>query len=888
MTKALAWLVCTASILAFPSVAAAQPVPAASLKGTAPATQGQNASRALLDAVREVVRENPALADSQGDRALLKAVRRVAERQPAIAPDVSRVAKGLKPHLAAQIDAASRLSFTAPQAVTRQAVPMQASPEQARNVLLRNVRAVVQENPALRDGVGDRALVAAVERSAAQHPHMANAIVDEAVKIKPQLSQRITLAATDATAFDGAYATMQGEAPPAWASAPLPMNPQGGRFASDENVPEWAQASLPAANDASFSEASNDIFAMGLEDLMNTKVVTASKSKERAFDVPAAITVITNEDIRRSGQTTVMEALRMVPGMQVSQINSSAWAISARGFADEYANKMLVMIDGRSIYTPTFSGVYWELVNLPLEDIDRIEVIRGPGATVWGANAVNGVINIVTKESKYTQGAYISGGLGDYERAFAEGRVGGEIGKDGHYRFYSRYLDRSSLDSPAGVEQNNGWWRMLTGLRADWSNGGNDDFTVQAEFQHGQNEQESLQFGPSSTDSDSTMSYLRGRWVRALDDGSVLTLSSYIDQHHRESDVLEQRVTTFDVDFNHSLTWMERNNLVWGAGYRLADDSYNSTQVLSFVPNEQQINLFSTFVQNTFEVTEKLELTAGTKLEHNGYTGFEVQPTAKFAYNPDERSTLWGSVARAVRNPSRTEDSIRYTFQTIAGAPPTQVVGIGDSDVESEEMIAYELGYRISPREGLIFDAAAYYNDYDNLTTLTRGAGFFDGTNIIVPLNVLNLGEADIYGVELSSSWQVTPSWLLAGYYSYGKLEANSGSADQLFLDYETLWPEHSFSVRSLYNITDSLEFDTSVYYVSSLDGAREVDGTVTPIDDYIKWDVRFGWYPLDGLELSLVGLNLLESGQQQFVNSRFFPASEIGRSYYGKATWRF
>jgi len=888
MTKALAWLVCTASILAFPTVAAAQPAPAASLKGAAPNTYGQDASRTLLNAVREVVRENPALADSRGDKALLQAVRRVAERQPAMASDVASVAKGLKPHLGAQIDAASRLSFSAPQAVTRQAMPMLASPEQARNVLLRNVRAVVQENPALRDGVGDRAMISAVERSVAQHPHMANAIVDEAVKIKPQLSQRITLAAADATAFDGAYATMQADAPPAWASAPLPMNPQGGRFAAGEDVPEWAQASLPAANDASFAEGGDDIFALGLEDLMNTKVVTASKSKERAFDVPAAITVITNEDIRRSGQTTVMEVLRMVPGMQVSQINSSAWAISARGFADEYANKMLVMIDGRSIYTPTFSGVYWELVNLPLEDIDRIEVIRGPGATVWGANAVNGVINIVTKESKYTQGAYVSGGVGNYERGFAEGRVGGEIGKHGHYRFYSRYLDRSRLDSPSGVEQNNGWWRMLTGARADWSNGGNDDFTVQAEFQQGQNEQESLQFGPSADDADSSMAYLRGRWTRALEDGSVVTLSSYIDQHQRDSDVLEQRVTTFDVDFNHSLRWMDRNNLVWGAGYRLADDSYNTTSVLEFVPNEEQKNLFSTFVQNTFEVTDKLELTAGTKLEHNGYTGFEVQPTAKFAYNPDDRSTLWGSVARAVRNPSRTEDSIRYTFRTIAGAPPTRVVGIGDADVESEDLISYELGYRISPQEGLIFDIATYYNDYSNLTTLTQGTGFFDGSNIIVPLNVMNLGEADIYGVELSSSWQVTPSWLLAGYYSYGKLKANPGTADQLFLDYETLWPEHSFSVRSLYNITESLEFDTSVYYVSSLDGARETDGTVNPINDYLKWDVRLGWYPLDGLELSLVGLNLLEGGQQQFVNSRFFPASEIGRSYYGKATWRF
>lgn len=884
MNKALAMLVISAGVWSAPSVWAQSP---SQTLGTAPQVgYEQAASRLLLSTVRSVVRDNPSLADSRGDKAMLRAVERVARQQPDMLPSVAEVAKKIKPGLAAQIDAAARV---AAEPAPPSPAPAAVTPRQAKQVLLENVRAVVRENPALKDSVGDRALIAAVERSVAQQPRMTNDIVEVARGIKPHLGERITLAAAEATAFDGAYATMEAETPPEWAATPLPpVQPQGNRFAADENAPEWAVAGpLPVAEPrAGGTHGADDIFALGLEDLMNTKVVTASKSQERAFDVPAAITVITNEDIRRSGQTSVMEVLRMVPGMQVSRINSSAWAISARGFADEYANKMLVMIDGRSIYTPTFSGVYWDLVNLPLEDIDRIEVIRGPGATVWGANAVNGVINIVTKDSQYTQGAYVSGGLGDHERAFAEGRVGGEIGEYGHYRFYSRYLDRDSMEGPSGAEQQNGWWRMLTGARADWSNGGNNTFTVQGEVQQGQNEQESIQLGPSANDSDSTMSYLRGRWIRALDDGSTMTLSGYVDQHHRTTDVLEQRVTTLDIDFNHNLRWMDRNNLVWGAGYRLADDSYNTTPVLSFVPAEEQKNLFSTFVQNTFEATDRLDLTLGTKLEHNGYTGFEVQPTAKFAFNPDDRSTFWGSVARAVRSPSRTEDSIRYTFGN--PAPGVAIVGIGDADVESESLIAYELGYRISPREGLVFDIATYYNDYDNLTTLTRGAMFPGGPGFIIPLNVMNLGEAEMYGIEVSSSWQVTPSWLLSGYYSYGHLNADSGAADQLFLDYESLWPQHSFNIRSLYNITENVELDTAVYYVSSLDDAREVDGTLNPIEDYVKWDVRLGWRPWDGLELSLAGLDLLESGQQQFINSRFYPASRVGRSYYGKVTWRF
>jgi iron complex outermembrane receptor protein len=507
---------------------------------------------------------------------------------------------------------------------------------------------------------------------------------------------------------------------------------------------------------------------------------------------------------------------------------------------------------------------------------------------VWGANAVNGVINIVTKETKYTQGAYVSGGLGDHERAFGEGRVGGKIGDSGHYRFYSRYIDRDRMEDAAGLEQRNGWWRLLTGARADWTNKGSDSFTLQGEVQRGANEQESVQFGPVAEDSDLTMSYVRGKWVRALENGSMLNVNAFVDQHSRDTVVLDQQVTTFDVDMNHTIRWLDRNELVWGGGYRLMDDSYGNTAVLNYMPADDRKNLFNTFVQNKFEATDTLDLTLGTKIEHNDYTGFEIQPTAKAAYRPNEWNTLWMSVARAVRSPSRTEDSIRYVLQQLPTTPPTLIVGQGNTDVESEELIAYEMGYRISPSEGLIFDVSAYFNDYDNLTSLQQGAPVLGNGAVIVPLNVRNLGEAEMYGVEVSANMQVTPSWLLAGYYAYGHLEASGRNNNQLFLDYETLWPEHSFSVRSLYNISENVEFDTSLYYVGDLHQARDVNGGLVPIDAYLKWDVRLGWRSWDGLELSLVGLNLLEEGHQEFVDSRFYPASQIGRSYYGKATWRF
>jgi iron complex outermembrane receptor protein len=842
----------------------------------AQATQGfaqadASASAMLLQEVRSVIREHPHLADSQGNQALLEAVKRAASKYPDQRRGVAEAAKQIKPQLAAQIDEAMR-----PETVSQSVQPPAISNRkaEAKRVLLANVREVVAENPSLQDSVGDRALLAAVERSVQLRPELAPDITLLASEIKPHLSNRIELAAAPRRQPEPPYADTGAEE---WETYP-----------ENDAVPEWAKFKRRKMASSRENAQDGDIFALGIEELMNTKVITASKSKERAFDVPAAITVITNEDIRRSGQTNVMEVLRMVPGMQVSRIHSSSWAISARGFADEYANKMLVLVDGRTVYTPTFSGTYWDLINMPMEDIDRIEVIRGPGASVWGANAVNGVINIVTKETKYTQGAYVSGGLGDHERAFGEGRVGGKIGDSGHYRFYSRYIDRDRMEDAAGLEQRNGWWRLLTGARADWTNKGSDSFTLQGEVQRGANEQESVQFGPVAEDSDLTMSYVRGKWVRALENGSMLNVNAFVDQHSRDTVVLDQQVTTFDVDMNHTIRWLDRNELVWGGGYRLMDDSYGNTAVLNYMPADDRKNLFNTFVQNKFEATDTLDLTLGTKIEHNDYTGFEIQPTAKAAYRPNEWNTLWMSVARAVRSPSRTEDSIRYVLQQLPTTPPTLIVGQGNTDVESEELIAYEMGYRISPSEGLIFDVSAYFNDYDNLTSLQQGAPVLGNGAVIVPLNVRNLGEAEMYGVEVSANMQVTPSWLLAGYYAYGHLEASGRNNNQLFLDYETLWPEHSFSVRSLYNISENVEFDTSLYYVGDLHQARDVNGGLVPIDAYLKWDVRLGWRSWDGLELSLVGLNLLEEGHQEFVDSRFYPASQIGRSYYGKATWRF
>lgn len=772
------------------------------------------------------------------------------------------------------------------------AAPEPAQMDRAASVLIQSVKAVISENPSLADSVGDRAMVQAVERAVTDNPQMSRSITEIAKRLKPHLSSRIELAAADATAFDGSMVAMEEETVPDWASAPSAneMPSPGDDFAFEEGAPAWATASVATGSDDSSSGSSDDIFALGLEDLMNTRVVTASKSKERAFNVPAAITVITNEDLRRSAATTVAEALRMVPGVHVAQYSTGAWSVASRGFGDQFANKLLVMVDGRSVYTPTFSGVYWENLNMPMEDIDRIEVIRGPGATIWGANAVNGVINIVTKEAKYTQDAYVSAGAGNLERAFAEGRVGGELGDYGHYRMYSRYLDRESYDNKTtGIEENSDWWRLLTGFRADWQNARNDSFTVHGELQKGGGEQSIAPF-----DSEMTEAYIRGKWTRALDSGGVMDVNTYLDHRRSITQTIDLQETNADINFNHSFNLTTRNELIWGGGYRYSADQYERGPILAFIPDEDEHHLFSAFLQNKFQARENLDLILGSKFEHNSYTGFEVQPTAKFSYRPSEQSTIWGSVARAVRTPSRVEDSIELIMQQLPAAPPALpfpqlVTAFGSEDVESEELIAYELGYRLSPQEGLIFDLAAYYNDYENLTSQTQGMPFVVGSNIIIPMHIRNLGEATIYGAELSANWQVNPSWRLAGHYSYSKLETEVPTGSFLFLDYENLWPEHMASIRSYYNITQDIELDTSLYWVASLDDAVGPDMvTPQPVDSYLKADVRLGWRPWESLELSIAGLNLIDGDQTQFIDSRFSNASLIGRSYYGKLTWHF
>ncbi len=444
---------------------------------------------------------------------------------------------------------------------------------------------------------------------------------------------------------------------------------------------------------------------MSLDELSDMEITSVSKRAEKASEAPAAVYVLTDEDIHHSGATTIPELLRMVPGLSVAQAGSHQWAISSRGFNDQFSNKLLVLIDGRTVYTPLFSGVYWDVQDTVLEDIDRIEVIRGPGATLWGANAVNGVINIITKHTKDTKGGYFSSAVGNHERGIVSGRYGAGVGDNLNYRAYASSKSFDEVRGIAGGGARDEWHKEQAGFRTDWDHSDVDNLTVQGDIYHGR--EDSWLDLPSFTapftqdffdDSDLGGANILARWKHSVEEGSDLTFQTYFDHTYRDDFYLEQRINTFDLDLQHVLAVSERNQLIWGAGYRLVDDNLRGTEYLNYDPKSRAANLWSAFIQNEFAlVPDQLLFTIGSKFEHNDYTGFEWQPSTRLALLIDEHHTLWGSISRAVRTPNRTMEDVAFTVAAAPGAPPRLLKLVGNDDVDSEELIAYEAGYRVQP-----------------------------------------------------------------------------------------------------------------------------------------------------------------------------------------------
>ncbi len=640
-----------------------------------------------------------------------------------------------------------------------------------------------------------------------------------------------------------------------------------------------------------------DLTTLSLEELLSIEVTVTSAAKrpQRLGDTAAAAFVLTGDEIRRSGVMTIPDALRLVPGVQVAQIDANKWAVSVRGFNGRYANKLLVLIDGRSVYTPVFSGVFWEREGVFLEDIDRIEVIRGPGAALWGANAVNGVINIITKPASKTQGGLVTAHVGTEERGGAGVRYGGQIGGVGHYRVYAEARARDAGVLADGTRTNDTGKLGRTGFRTDLALGAHDTLTVQGDLFKGNAGEATL--APLLTppfvrlieqDERGVAGNLLGRWTRRLSNSSHVSLQAYYQHSTSDSFLGHLREETMDVELEHGFALTDRQDVLWGVDLRHYQSDLRGSYLIGGYPNRID-RLVSMFAQDEITlVPSRLKLTLGSKFEHNDYTGFEVQPSVRLAWTPHPDHTVWAAASRAVRTPSRSEDDFTVFPQVLAGPGglPLAVNLRGNQNLASEKLIAFELGYRVHPVRSVSLDAATFYNLYSDLRSFEAGIPFLSidpVPHLVLPVTAQNQLEGRTYGIELAGEWEVRQGWRLRGSYSllHMHLHPKEGSTDAASASAAGGSPKHQLVLRSSHDLTPNLDLDVVVRAVDELP-AFGVPG-------YVGLDMRLAWRPHDAWEVALVGQNLLGGRRQEFkpdlIDTR---ATRVQRGVYAKLTRRF
>ena len=611
----------------------------------------------------------------------------------------------------------------------------------------------------------------------------------------------------------------------------------------------------------------SELRSLSLEELMNVEVISVSRRPERLAEAASAIQIITAEDIRRSGATSLPEALRLAPNLQVAQVNGSQWAISARGFNNVLANKLLVLIDGRVVYTPLFAGVFWDVQDTLLEDIERIEVISGPGGTLWGSNAVNGVINILTKDARATEGLFSEVGSGSELRELVGLRYGGELSPDLHYRIFGKATQRDDTELSNGAAAQDDWNSSQGGARLDWQRS-RDSVTLQGDFYSGKPNPDGMQNVAV------TGGNLLTRWSHTFSERSDFSLRTYFDRTRRDlRNGFRQDLDTFSVDWQQRFQAGTRNQLVWGLEVRRMDHAITNLPGFEFRPPNEEQYLSSAFVNDTITLLpQRLQLTVGVKFEDTHYTDVEYQPSVRLAWTPSEQQTVWGAVSRAVRTPSRIDRDFFLSLGTI----PVFVGG----NFDSEELLAYEAGWRAQPNAGFALSLATFYNQYDKLRSAEPGPPPFN-----LPITILNGVEGDTYGLELTANYQVLRNWRLrAGYtYFHKDLEVKSSSRDLNNGTVESSDPEHQVLLQSKLDLGKRIELDWVARYVDRLPNGDRMPNPYVP--SYISLDLRLGWRVTNGVELSLVGQNLLDGRHPEFVPTSPSPR-EIERSFYARLSW--
>ncbi|MBI3129797.1 MAG: TonB-dependent receptor [Acidobacteria bacterium] len=601
---------------------------------------------------------------------------------------------------------------------------------------------------------------------------------------------------------------------------------------------------------------------LSLEELGNVEITSVSKLPERLAEAAAAVFVITAEDIRRAGAASLPEALRLAPNLQVAQVDASAYAISARGFNINTANKLLVLIDGRSVYTPLHAGVFWDTPDVLLEDIERVEVISGPGGTLWGSNAVNGVINITTRRASASAGGLLRLSGGTRDRASGGARFGGRLSDHTAFRVYGKHLERGASLHRNGTAAEDAWHKSQGGFRVDWEREG-DAATLQGDAYQGRLDQ------PGSLDRTIQGQNLVGRLGRIWSKDAELQIQFYFDRTKREyPGIYGEDRNTVDVDLQHRFKLGERQEVVWGGGFRSYRDRIQNSGLLAFLPADTDHRLSNLFVQDRVGfLGGRLTLTLGVKAERNDYTGYEVQPNGRLGLKVNDHQFLWAAISRAARTPSRVDRDLY--------APPNPPYLIaGGPRFRSEALTAYEFGYRGRAGGRVSIVASAFYNDYAHLRSVELGpSGAY---------TVSNQMEGHTLGAEVWCEVAATGTWRVQTGYAYLQedLRLLPGSTDPSGTRGAGNDPRHRASLRSLWDLGPNWELDCLVRHVASLPNP--------PVPAYTAVDVHLGWRPMRGLELALVGQNLTDARHVEFTPSAAAVPSVMERGARVKLTWTF
>ncbi|MBN8547913.1 MAG: TonB-dependent receptor [Deltaproteobacteria bacterium] len=636
-----------------------------------------------------------------------------------------------------------------------------------------------------------------------------------------------------------------------------------------------------------------EIAHLALEDLLNQEVSSVLRKEEPLSEAPSAIYVLTAEDIRRSGAQNIPEALRLVPGITVVQEDSNSWQVTTRGFDSDGTAKLLVLVDGRSVYSPLFSGVFWDVQDVMLEDIDRIEVIRGPGAVSWGENAVNGVINIISRDARDTQGGLVSAGGGKEQRGFGSVRYGGKIGEDTDYRIYSKYFNRGEYHLEDGQSAQDGWDMLRGGFRADSRPSSDDHITWQGDIYDGKSAERTstfTSFAPPFREEIRNRTKLHGgntllRYTHDNSTTSQIALQGYFDRTYRSTDFGTESRDTYDLDFQHRFQLSESHDFVYGADYRITSDEIQNSTALVFDPSRRTDHLATAFVQDEYSIVKDVfSLIPGTKIGHNDYTHFEYQPALKAVWTPRRNQTLWASVSRAVRTPARIdEDVTAYVSGSVLPDGTSNVLSIkGNREFDSEDLMAYEIGYRAAPYKNFSFDIATFWQEYDHLLSLEPGSPYLESSpapaHLISPYVIGNNINGRAYGVETFATWRVLDNFTLSATYTFTELSfsQDSGAPDPFIEGLAPRTPRNQATVRAHFNLPWDLEFDSIAYYVDSI--------PAYDVPSYIRTDARIGWKATPQLSFDLIGQNLFDARHREFGPTTV----EIERAYFGRVTYRF